>query len=117
MSIEENIERIAVALERIAAQADKFTGNVAAAAPVDPLAGAVEQKQEVLPATAEELRALAQKVAKNAGEKRMQAFLAFVKDKLCPKYKVDKLVSITAADVANAAKDLIGYAKDNQIDV
>lgn len=114
MSLEENIERIAVALETIAA---KMGTGVPAAAPVDPLAGGAEQKQEVLPATAEELRALAQKVAKNAGEKKMPAFLAFVKDKLCPKYKVDKLVSITAADVSNAAKDLIGYAKDNQIDV
>ena len=114
MSLEENIERIAVALETIAAKMG--TGTPIAAPVVDPLAGALPV-QEVLPATAEELRLLAQKVAKNSGEKKMPAFLSFVKDKLCPKYKVDKLVSITVADVTAAARDLIGYAKDNQIEI
>lgn len=112
MSIEKDIERIAFALETIAAKMG--TGVPAAAPVVDPLAE--DEKVFVLPATAEELRALAQKIAKNAGDAKMAAFLAYVKDKLCPAYKVDKLVTIAGADIQKASKDLLNYAHQNQIE-
>lgn len=64
---------------------------------------------EALPTTTKELLELAQNVASKL-EDKCPAFVAWCNTTLLPKYKVNKIKLIPQIEVANAAKEIMGYS-------
>ncbi len=107
MSIEQTLERIADALERMAGGA-KVCADIAPEEKVEP----------EVQYTSAELRAYAQKLMANAGPEKSGDLIKFIKTKICEKLspKSPKLVSIPAGKVGEAYSMLEGYAAKNNIE-
>lgn len=78
--------------------------------PVNPVtAQSPVAEAEALPTTTKELLELAQNVASKL-EDKCPAFVTWCNTALLPKYNVNKIKLIPQIEVANAAKEIMGYA-------
>lgn len=126
MSIEQNLDRIATALEKLVSMAP--TAAPVAEAPAEnpkpkrtrkvvqnkisqPEPTAVQQPVDPAltnsaPAmTSEQLLAHAQKLAQGLGDRALE-FTSVVRTHICPKYQADRVINIPAASVAAAKADM-----------
>lgn len=134
MSIEKDIERIAVALEKqveisSALLAQRQIGAASSAAPVveDQIPGLEDEKPQapsVIAAigvkTLEDLRTFVQKyltVAEKAVPPKTEAVVTFVKNELCPKFapKEPKLMKIPVGKVSEAAQMMYDWGLKNDL--
>lgn len=143
MTIEQNIERIANALEALVQIAGgKTTAPITTAAPVasaapgvvlpsmptPPPAAAVsapvggpDQVAEAIPANSEQLRALAASIAQDLGKdaktaSKVLVFTNWVSTMLQP-YGVAKLVDVRPEHIPAAAREIYGWARKEGINV
>jgi len=134
MSIEKDIERIAVALEKqveisSALLAQRQIGAASSAAPVveDQIPGLEDEKPQaptVMAAvgikTLEDLRTFVQKyltAAEKAVPSKTEAVVTFVKNELCPKFapKEPKLMKIPVGKVSEAAQMMYNWGLKNDL--
>ena len=108
MSLENDIKRIADALERISLltpSAVTVTSTSSAVNfPTDP-PGTVTYK------TVAELKALAQTIASALPEGGIAAFTDYVRNEICARMGIKKLIEVPADRIAEAAEALAAYAK------
>ena len=109
MSIENDLKRIADALEKIAV----YQGG----APTTTITSAPATTVEVNPAvsteikTVAELKTLAQNIAATLPEGGVGAFTDFVRNEICARLGVKKLVEIPVDRIPEAGKILVAYGK------
>lgn len=104
MSIEKDLTRIAEAVEKIALYMANPTVTTTAGPVI--LTPSVPEPSIT---TVGELKALAQKIAASLPEGQIGAFTAFVRDEICARAGVKKLIEIPPAMIADAAKDLVNF--------
>ena len=117
--IEQTLERIAVALEKIAnTKPEAKTETPMVAASAAPVAAPVEPTVLVCAGikTTEELRAFVQKYLDKAGAKTSD-LIAFIKEQVSKKFAPNdpKLVNIPLANVAEAAQMIYDWCGKNGI--
>lgn len=109
MSLENVLKRIADALDTLvvlaknqgpAVQVDK--GDTFTPAPPEAI---------TLPTTADGLKALAQKIAAKLPDGGIGPFTDYVRNNICARFGVKKLLEIPLEGIAQAAADLIAYGK------
>jgi len=105
MSIEKDLTRIADALEKIALYAANPTTTVTSG----PVTLTPTAPPELAITTVGELKALAQKIAASLPEGQIGAFTAFVRDEICARAGVKKLIEIPATMIKDAARDLANF--------
>lgn len=120
MSIENTLERIAAALEKLAAKespiiAESVTLNSPIVEDQPSFQGVIEETAAVpadadVPQDGEALKKLAQELAGKMGDK-IPAFTAWVRDTLCKKFGVSKVRDIPLEKIAEATRDIRSVAK------
>jgi hypothetical protein len=135
MSLENNIKRIADALELIASSLEKKANPLMTIAEtcvikqegiVPPVVGKIAPASALevepvdttgIPSNPTELRELAQEIATKLDPNEVLKFTAWVRDTLCGGIGVKKIVEIPADEVNKAARMLLQFARERKINV
>lgn len=112
MSIDSDLKRIADALEKIALTG-MYPQITVSSNPGNATAGFTPENQPVDPEikTAAELKALAQTIAAGIPEGGIGKFTDYVRNEICARCGVKKLIEIPVDRIPEAAKLLLDYGK------
>jgi hypothetical protein len=110
MSLENDIKRIADALEKLAGSGV----NALTDKPLPATIVAAAAEAEDLPTTAAELKVLAQQIAAKLPEGSIHHFTDYVRNEICARAGVKKLNEVDVKLIAESAKALLAYKPEKK---
>jgi hypothetical protein len=119
MSIENDLKRIADALEKLAgnglnAPATDLVHGMVVAKPLPATIAAAAAENENLPTTAAELKVLAQQIAAKLPEGSIHHFTDYVRNEICARAGVKKLNEVSPELIGESAKALLAYKPEKK---